>query len=634
MSEKVHNTVFPPVFLSAIPEQRSSKFALVTAAAILVVTGWAFTYRLGSFPLLDDPNEAQYAEVAREMVATGDWLSPQLNYVLFLNKPPLTYWAIALSYQMCGIHEAAARLPGALAAWLVVLFVLLWGWRAFGPFVGCLAASILASMGGFFVETHEVRPDLWLVLGLVMAMFALSELLQDPERYLARSSTPLILWQVGLAVGLLAKGMLGLVFPAVALLAAVACERRWNVVPLFLHPRSWWLWLVIVAPWHAAMSFIHEGFLWDYVINQHLLFFFDKKFPRDSVPISLPMFWAAFAMRLFPWSVFVPLSLAAGLVQIRAGENRTTLVVIVTWIVTVLALFSAASSRLEHYSLPALPPLALLVAVHLGRSNDFPDRWSAVTWAHWVFLAIVFINGLWVVPRLIREEEWLEPNHAFVDLAVQVFTGLSLAGVVALLLWSTGARRWAALPIVATFAAVVPLFCQGLVLMAPNNSSFSLALQIERYLRNKDSVVVYQAPEEYQTCAGLNYYLRRRVDILPPQDFILPTYLKPHRSRLFIDAATLQRWWQERPLIWVSDPLRPGQDLTQILPGPYEIVARDATRVAVRNVRPSVDPDVAADPKAARQPACRAEHPSFFFRTLAHRSPSPWAPFRDRFTQP
>ncbi len=586
-----------------------SLWPVLGALTVLAVSGWAFTHRLGSFPLLDDPNEAQYAEVAREMTESGDWLSPQLNYVLFLNKPPFSYWAIATVYEFWGIHEAAARLPGAIAGWLTVLAIVVWGWKALGPLGGCLAGGILASMGGFFVETHEVRPDLWLVLGLTLSMFALWLLFQNPEQRLERWSPPLALWQVGLSLGLLSKGMLGLVFPGFSLLVLLASRRQLSELRFFFHPRAWWLLLALVGPWHVAMSLIHEGFLWDYVINQHLLFFFDKKFPRDSNPISLPMFWAAFAMRVFPWTVFAPLAFVGGVVRWREAQSREArgvFALTVSWLVAVLALFSAATSRLEHYSLPALPPLAMLIAAHLSSSDRFSvGRWQQITWAHWVFLAFVFANGLWVVPRLIHEQEWLSPNTAFVDLAVRVFGGFSLAGVLALLLWWRGAGKWAPVPIMATFAAIVPLFCEGLVLMAPNNSSFSLALQIERYVREQRATVVYQAPEEYQTCAGLNYYLRKRVEILPPGGYVLPTYLQPHAERLFIDDATLRRWWHERPVVWVSDPLSPPEDLDRALPGPYEIIARDATRVAVRNVRPTpaASPSDAVLPNTGASPS-------------------------------
>src|SRR2546428_364345 len=87
---------------------------------LLAVAGFACFYRLGAVPLLDDPNEAEYAEVAREMVETGDWISPQLNYALFLNKPPLAYWLIALSDLAVGTNEFAARLPSAVTGVVIV----------------------------------------------------------------------------------------------------------------------------------------------------------------------------------------------------------------------------------------------------------------------------------------------------------------------------------------------------------------------------------------------------------------------------------------------------------------------------------------------------------------------------------
>src|SRR5260370_31791209 len=91
-------------------------------ALLLLLAVWSFSYRLGAAPLLDDPNEAEYAEVGREMLETGDWISPQLNYVLFLNKPPLSYWMIALCDRVLGVHEFAARMPTALAAVVIVPF--------------------------------------------------------------------------------------------------------------------------------------------------------------------------------------------------------------------------------------------------------------------------------------------------------------------------------------------------------------------------------------------------------------------------------------------------------------------------------------------------------------------------------
>src|SRR6266849_5896130 len=111
-------------YSSAMPATWSQRGAFVL---LLVLVVWSFSYRLGAAPLLDDPNEAEYAEVGREMLETGEWISPQLNYVLFLNKPPLSYWLIALSDRGFGVDEFAARVPSALAGMVIVLLVVCLG---------------------------------------------------------------------------------------------------------------------------------------------------------------------------------------------------------------------------------------------------------------------------------------------------------------------------------------------------------------------------------------------------------------------------------------------------------------------------------------------------------------------------
>ncbi len=559
--------------------------AAFASALMLGVTLWGFTYQLGSFPFLDDPNEGQYAEVAREMIERGDWMSPHLNYVLFLNKPPLSYWAIATSYQLFGISEAAARLPSAIAGWLTVALVLWWGWQTSGVWTGCVAASVLFSMGGFFVESHEVRPDLWLVLSLTGAIASLHFLL-DPNRGRWRWHDPALLgWQLATGCGLLAKGMIGVVISGAAIVAACAFNRRWETLLAFLHPRSWWLLAAILLPWHVAMSVKHEGFLWDYVVNQHVLFFFDKKFPRDSEPISLGMFWAAFAMRAYPWTPLLPLAALWALARLRSERAHGEVLLLAASGAT-LALFSLASSRLEHYSLPALPFLALLLGKFLSEVSSDPNpAWQRALSGLFAFLAFVQLNALWVVPHLLHEEEWLGQTGEFVRLALRVFTLLAIASVFALLLWRRRSR-FSALPIAAAFACVVPLFCEGLERMAPSNSVYPLVRAIRPHLQ-PNTIVVYEAPVEYQTVASLNFYLQRKVEVLGPPDFVPPTYLVPYVNDLFVAREELARWWQERDVIYITDPLTPRSSLEGTLPGPFEIIARDSYRWAARNRRPT-----------------------------------------------
>src|SRR5262249_7676138 len=115
--------------------------------------------------------------------------------------------------------------------------------------------------------------------------------------------------QVALAVGLLAKGMLGLLLPGFAIAAAIALEKRWDMIGELARPRSWILLLALIVPWHLAMAVRPPGFAWDYTVNQPFLFFLDRKEPRDSTPVSLGVFWGAFALRAFPWTLLAPAAL-------------------------------------------------------------------------------------------------------------------------------------------------------------------------------------------------------------------------------------------------------------------------------------------------------------------------------------
>src|SRR5439155_27201540 len=131
--------------------------------------------------------------------------------------------------------------------------------------------------------------------------------------------------------------------------------------------------LVLAGPWHALAALHNPGFLWDYTVNQHVLFFFDEKLPRDSIPDSLGFFLAMFVVRGLPWTLLLP---AAGVWAYRALRDdpvRAPAVgLIAAWVAVVLGFFALAPSRLEHYSLPALPATALLLGALL------PDARSRV----------------------------------------------------------------------------------------------------------------------------------------------------------------------------------------------------------------------------------------------------------------
>lgn len=542
---------------------------------LLLAAAWAYSYRLGTPALFDDPNDAQYAEVAREMVETGEWISPQLDYVLFLNKPPLSYWLIGLSFEAFGVDEFAARLPGMLTA--LVLLVLVWrlGCVLFDAWGGWYAAGVSLATAGILLEARTVRPDLLLTTGIAGALWAATRLAVRPQ---ARGA--LIGWQVALAVALLAKGIVGLLIPAAAIAMAMLAAGDYRFVRTLLHPRAWWLFALLVVPWHAVVAWRHPGFFSDYIVNQHLLFFLDRKLPRDSEGIPLWQFWAIFGLRLFPWTLFLPLALWRAWPRAGSGEQRWAGGLLLGWAAAVLLLFSATASRLEHYSIPALPACALLIGALFARL----DRARLLlTAAHVLPLLVLGVAALFVLPHVLATADWLAPSQelpALARTAALLFTVGALAALIASVRPSL-----TPLPLMGVMCAMVVVIHRGLALVAPLDSSAPVAAVINRLASDADTLV-YEAPTEYQSGAGLFFYTRRKWWVLRPQRFVAPPYLVPHESELFLPRAGLERLWADGHVFFVSDPLVERPTMKGFVPEPFWIVAHSGTRWVVTNDRP------------------------------------------------
>jgi 4-amino-4-deoxy-L-arabinose transferase-like glycosyltransferase len=559
-----------PGFPTERPGGRPALYRALPAGAALLIA-FALGYRLGSPALLDEPNDGQYAEVAREMLESGDWVSPTLNGVLFLNKPPLLYWLIATSYALLGVNELAARLPGALITALT--FFLLFGLarETFDSTTAFLSVCVYAGMPSTLIEARLVRPDTLLVASTVGALWAFAVVMRggDAER------RGLLGLQIALASGLLAKGIVAILLPGFAIAVVILTERRWKTARLLLSPRSWWLFLAIVAPWHLIAALRHEGFLWDYIVNQHFLFFLDKKEPRDSIPVSLGVFWAAFFGRTFPWTLLLLLAL----IRPYRGPART---LVLAWVLGTLAFFSAATSRLEHYALPALPGVALLVADLLARQSQLGAGRRRLLTASLALLAVGSAAAIWAVPAALAGIDWL-PSRDLTAVAHSFFAVFFMAAALALVL--SRRRPLAVAPILAgAILASMPLVQRGLVLMAPFNSSAPVAALIRIEAGDEPTEVVFEAPVEYQSVAGLNFYLGHAVTLLRPPGFVEPPYLVPYRDELFIDRAELGRRWRDRNVIFVSDPLAdPDRPIDEIVPKPFRVIGQRAGRWIVTN---------------------------------------------------
>jgi 4-amino-4-deoxy-L-arabinose transferase-like glycosyltransferase len=353
--------------------------------SLLIVFLFAAAVYLGciiSPPSLMDDVDAVVAQISRTMVSSGDWVTARLDGVPYLEKPPLFYWPLAVSFKIFGVHDWAARIPVALAVIGLCLVTAAFGSWAFGRRAGFLAGLCMSTCLGLYLFTRILLPDVTLTLTIALAMWAFLRLLDDEEKHPRAWAATLA---VCLGAGLLLKSLIGVVFPMGAIVVYLALTRQIFSLQVWkrLRPLSGTLIiLLIAAPWHvlAAMrnppvwEFTmrsapgeYHGFLWFFFINEQLLRFLNLRYPRDYDTVPPVLFWLFNLAWLFPWSVYLPGAFRLSYKPVdRAGKTR---LFALCWIGFVMVFFTFSTTQ-EYYSMPIYPAMALLI----GSAMVLEDR--------------------------------------------------------------------------------------------------------------------------------------------------------------------------------------------------------------------------------------------------------------------
>ncbi len=357
---------------------------------------------------MDDVDAVQ-AQIASNMLESDDWVTARLDGVAYLEKSPLKYWMIAVSYMIFGVRDWAARIPLALATialcWLTGRFA---RW-AFSPLAGLWAGVALATSAGLFLFTRILIPDVVLTLTITLAMWSLLRALDASEprpRLWAR------ILAAAIGTGLLLKGLIAAVFPAGAALVYLALTRQ-------LTSRDAWrrlrplegalIILAIAAPWHVLATLRnppyfdftmrsvpgrYRGFFWFYFLNEHLFRFLNMRYPRDYNTVPRLYFWLFHLLWLFPWSAFFPAFARLGFKPVdRAGRAR---LLAVCWTGFILVFFSFSTTQ-EYYSMPCYPALALLVGSAAAAGGVWIRRGARLVAALAASGAAVAAALLWLV---------------------------------------------------------------------------------------------------------------------------------------------------------------------------------------------------------------------------------------------
>jgi len=343
--------VLPAPSFLLVSTRGASAPLLPLAVAVLAWLGFS----IGLHPLML-PDEGRYVGVAWEMARSGDWIVPTEDGLPFFHKPPLFYWLAALSIKTWGSTLAAARLTSVCAAWLAVICLHVVLRRRVGTPLANATVLVLVTMPLFFGAAQYANLDI-----LVAACIALTVLFGADAAIATRRHEPaqrsiLLAWACA-ALGVLAKGLIGLVLPGLVLsIWLVATGQSRTILRLL-----WWpapaLFAAISVPWFVAVQSRYPDFASYFFIHHHLARFagsgFNNVQPWWFFPLALPLL-------TMPWSLW--------LVHARAGivdadpERRALRALMWTWLAVVVLFFSIPQSKPVGYILPALFPLAFLVA--------------------------------------------------------------------------------------------------------------------------------------------------------------------------------------------------------------------------------------------------------------------------------
>ena len=352
---------------------RGNRGLLLLLALTLLLTILQF----GKTPFFE-PDEGRYSEIPREMLATGDFLTPHLNGVLYFEKPPLLYWLVAGSMALLGENEWAARLPGMLATVGMILMAAAFAGRRWGSRTGLLAGLVTGSSVLVLALARIVITDAilsFILTGAVFAFVAFQEAEQEGNARRARRA--LYGLHVACALAVLAKGLIGFLLPGGAIFLFIALSGRWRLLPRLFSPGPLMVFLLIALPWHVAMARRNPDFLDFYFVEQHFRRFFTKYYRRQG---SSFYFVGVLLAGFLPWTGFFGRFRETFPTRRSAFRERPTESFLWIWALLVFLFFTASKSKLIPYVEPIWASLGVLLARRhregATERDRFPDRAS------------------------------------------------------------------------------------------------------------------------------------------------------------------------------------------------------------------------------------------------------------------
>lgn len=510
------------------------------AAPLLLLALAVYVPGLWLYPLSDA--ESKYAEIPREMVESGDWVQPQMDYVPYLLKPPLSFWITAVWYKIGGVHEFGARLPNAILGIALAFVIGAIARTLFGTRASTVAVVLSLTTAEFYVYTRETGIEMTLVFftALVHHCF-LRWQRTDRKKWL-------VLAWASAAGAVLAKGPIGFLFPGASIVLYLFFTRQRGQLRRLFHPVGLIVFLLLALPWPIAMAMRSQDFLWFAFVNETWYRFLGQRLPNDGL-YPTGYFLTLVAAEFYPWVQHLPHALARGVREGRASYEGHCVIYLLCWAIVPLVVFSLSKSKVDFYGLQSYPGFLLLVAWLWDKRMAGGEGAPSKTLLASTFLvSSVLAAGAWYVVTFHGKDPFvvgldLPKQKWMVDVFLEVaFVGNLFAG----LLLVFDRPRTALLSISVMMTAFFAIQQVYFVERTPE-VSMQFATQPYRAAMGPKTVLVTDERPEFAHIAILPFYTRQpcyMLKSLEGESGLRFHERDPRRERV-IDAVDLVRWVEE-----------------------------------------------------------------------------------------
>lgn len=582
---------------------------------VLLVVLAAIWFGTLDFRHLLPSDEGRYAEIAREMMVSGDWVTPRYNDYKYFEKPPLQAWTTALAFKFFGLGEWQARLWSGLTSFFTILAVGLTAGSLFGKRTGWLASVILASSPIWILGGHFNALDMGLSALMAFSLFSLLLGQSAGKSSFSEGFWMTLCWAF-MALAVLSKGLIGIVLPGLVLIIYSITARDWQIWLRLHWIKGLIVFFAIATPWFVLVSLQNPEFPEFFFIREHL-----QRFTTNEHRRGAPWFYffPLLLVGFLPWLWQIPGGFLAAFKERNSKSEGSTfkpLWLCLIWTVLIFAFFSKSQSKLPGYIIPIFPALAIIAAYSINQSffngsasgffvkqSSHSKLWTVQT----LFFSLFFLGGFWALPLLTKSGQAHEAE-AFTNYGYWVAVALTVIVAGCLIAFFNRKKNTLGSILVygLSFLAMTLIAGSGHETVGRLPSGIDLASQVKPHV--KADAPFYSVNLLDHT---LPFYLEKPMIMVQFADE-LEFGIQQEPNKWLPSVEEFKKHWttaDEPDALAMMRPATYQEFLAQSLP--MELIAQDAIRVVVKKpkieVKPEITPEVKSEVKTEAKPEVKPE---------------------------